>query len=121
PPRTSPPPVVLDAHEIAHDLARQMARRDASLGRRIYGELNWRKLRSEERAAFRTMDGVYACSAADEARILSDVPSARTAVIPNAADVRSYRPRWPDRPSDGRAIFFLRLVSPHSSHYGVRF
>src|SRR2546426_5189291 len=121
PPGTSPPPVVLDAHEIAHDLARQMARGNASLGRRLYGELNWRKLRSEERAAFRTTDGVYACSAADEARILADVPSALTAVIPNAADVEYYQPRSSDPPSDGRTILFFGLLSTAPNVDGVRF
>jgi len=121
PPGTSPPPVVLDAHEIAYDLARQMARSNASLGRRIYGELNWRKLRSEERAAFRTTDGVYACGAADEARILADVPSARTAVIPNAADVEYYQPRPSDPPSDGRTILFFGLLSTAPNVDGVRF
>lgn len=119
PPGTSPPPVVLDAHEIAYDLARQIAR--GSLGRRIYGELNWRKLRREERAAFRTTDGVYACSAADEARIRSDVPTAHSAVIPNAADVEYYRPRPSDPPSDGRTILFFGLLSTAPNIDGVRF
>jgi glycosyltransferase involved in cell wall biosynthesis len=98
-----------------------MARNTPSLGRRIYGELNWRKLRSEERAAFHTTDGVYACSAADEARIHSEVPSAQTAVIPNAADVDYYQPRPSDPPCDGRTILFFGLLSTTPNVDGVHF
>src|SRR5262249_34060082 len=55
PPGTSPPPLlVIDTHEIAHDIVRQFARSGGSVGRSIYAELNWRKLRSEELSAFRT-------------------------------------------------------------------
>jgi len=121
PPGAPPPLVVLDAHEVAYDLARQLARRSASLARRIYGELNWRKLRREERAAFRTVDGIYACSSADEARILSDAPRARTAVIPNAADVEYYQPRSSDPPSDGRTVLFFGLLSTVPNVDGIRF
>jgi glycosyltransferase involved in cell wall biosynthesis len=110
-PAGTPPAVVLDAHEIAYDLARQLARRHATLPRRLYGEINWRKLRREERAAFRTMDGIYACSAADVARIRADAPSACTAVIPNAADVDYYEPRPSDPPRDGRTVLFFGLLS----------
>ncbi len=121
PPGAPPPLLVLDAHEVAYDLARQLARRSASLGRRIYGELNWRKLRREERAAFRMVDGICACSTTDRARILADAPWARTAVIPNAADVDYYQPRSADPPSDGRTVLFFGLLSTVPNVDGIRF
>lgn len=121
PPGTPPPRVVLDAHEIVYDLARQIARRAASPGRRIYGGLNWRKLRREERAAFRAADGIYACSAADQARLLADVPSARTIVVPNAADVEFFQPRPAGPPPDGRTVVFFGLLSTIPNIDGVRF
>jgi polysaccharide biosynthesis protein PslH len=39
------------------------------------------------------------------------VPGARTAVIPNAADVEFYRPRAEDPKPDGRTIVFFGLLS----------
>src|SRR6202035_3031149 len=48
PPGEGPPPVVVDSHEIAYDLARQFARGGGNLGRRLYAAANWRKLRREE-------------------------------------------------------------------------
>ena len=121
PPGTSPPPLVLDAHEIAYDIVRQMARSDVSPGRRLYAELNWRKLRRDEGAAFRSVDGIYACSAADQQRVLTHAPSARTVVIPNAADVDFYQPRPSDPPSDGRTVVFFGLLSTFPNIDGVLF
>jgi glycosyltransferase involved in cell wall biosynthesis len=105
------PPLVLDTHEIAYDIVRQLARKGGGVGRRIYGGLNWRKLRREELAAFRHADGICTCSVADQQRLLADVPSARTVVIPNAADVEFYQPRPGDPPNDGRTVVFFGLMS----------
>jgi polysaccharide biosynthesis protein PslH len=105
------PALVVDSHNIDYDLARQYARNGSSLVRRLYAEANWRKLRREELATYRDSDGVYLCSAADERRLLSEVPEVRTAVIPNAADVEYYQPRFNDRPPDGRTVVFFGLLS----------
>jgi glycosyltransferase involved in cell wall biosynthesis len=121
PPGTPPPSLVLDAHEIAYDLARQIAGGSAGVSRRIYGALNWRKLRREELAAFRTADGIYACSAADQTRLLAEVPSARTMVIPNAADVEFFQPRSSDPPPVDPVVVFFGLLSTVPNIDGVRF
>lgn len=121
PPGSPAPALVLDTHEIAYDLARQMSGSGSSPTRRIYGSLNWRKLRSEERAAFRAADGLCVCSLADEARLLADVPSARTIVIPNAADVEHLQPRPSDPPPDGRTAVFFGHLSTFPNVDGVSF
>src|SRR5438128_5543821 len=118
-PGTAAPPLVLDTHEIAHDMARQFARSARGVGRSLYGGLNWRKLRHEELAAFRAADGICTCSVADQQRLLADVPQARTVVIPNAADVDFYMPRSGDPPDDGRTIVFFGLLSTQPNLDGV--
>ena len=105
------PAVVVDSHNIDYDLARQYARYGTSLVRRFYAEANWRKLRREELATYRDADGVYLCSAADEQRLLSDVPGVRTAVIPNAADVEYYQPHATDPRPDGHTVVFFGYLS----------
>ena len=92
-------------------MVRQFGRHRAGLGRSLYAELNWRKLRHDEVAWFRRADGLCACSAADCDRILEEVPAARTAIIPNAADVDFFAPRPSDPPGDGRTIVFFGLMS----------
>ena len=117
--RREAPALVVDSHEIAYDLARQFARAGGSLGRRLYAGANWRKLRREELGTYRDADGVYLCSAADERRLLDQVPGARTAVIPNAADVEYYQPRPTDPPPDGRTVVYFGLLSTVPNVDGV--
>ncbi|BBB97313.1 glycosyltransferase involved in cell wall biosynthesis [Bradyrhizobium elkanii] len=105
------PVLVVDSHNIDYDLARQYAQSGDSLPRRLYSEVNWRKLRKEELGTYRDADGVYLCSVADERRLLEEVPEARTAVIPNAADIEFYRPRADDPRPDGRTVVFFGLLS----------
>ena len=119
PPGQKPPRLVVDSHEIAYDLARQFTRTDASLGRRLYASANWRKLRREELRTYRDADGVCLCSAADERRLLGQVPHVRTAVIPNAADLEYYQPRPTDPPPDGRTVVYFGLLSTVPNVDGV--
>jgi polysaccharide biosynthesis protein PslH len=111
PPGKRPPALIVDSHEIAHDLARQFAQAGGNLGRRVYAGANWRKLRREELGIYRSADGVYLCSAADEQRLLNEAPGVRTAVIPNAADVDYYQPRPTDASPDGRTVVYFGLLS----------
>jgi glycosyltransferase involved in cell wall biosynthesis len=119
PPGERLPPVVVDSHEIAYDLARQFARAGGNLSRRLYAGANWRKLRREELETYHEADGVCVCSAADEQRLLDQVPGAQTAVIPNAADVEYYQPRPTDPPPDGRTLVYFGLLSTVPNIDGV--
>ncbi|HEY1907555.1 MAG TPA: glycosyltransferase family 4 protein, partial [Myxococcaceae bacterium] len=114
----APPPLLIDAHEIAYDMVRQFGR-TGGVGRKVYSALNWRKLRSEERTAFRSASGVYVCSLADRDRVLAEVPGTRTAVVPNAADVEFYRPAAPGAAGDGRTVLFFGLLSTLPNIDGV--
>jgi polysaccharide biosynthesis protein PslH len=105
------PRLVVDSHNIDYELARQYARAGRSLAHRLYAGVNWRKLRREELGTYRDADGVYLCSGEDERRLLDVIPGARTAVIPNAADVEYYQPRPTDPPPDGRTVVFFGLLS----------
>jgi glycosyltransferase involved in cell wall biosynthesis len=105
-----PPAVVIDSLNIEYDLARQYAR-NGNMVRCLYGEANWRKLRQEELRTYRDGDGVYLCSAEDERRLLSEIPKARTTVIPNAADVDYFQPRPTDPPPDSRTVVFFGVLS----------
>jgi glycosyltransferase involved in cell wall biosynthesis len=111
PPGEKRPALVVNSHNIDYDLARQHARVGNSLARRIYSVANWRKLRREELGTYRDADGVYLCSAADERRLLDEVPNIRTTVIPNAADVEYYQPRPTYPPPDGRTVVFFGHLS----------
>jgi glycosyltransferase involved in cell wall biosynthesis len=111
PPGKRLPAVVVDSHEIAFDLARQFARTAGNPNRRFYAGVNWRKLRREELGTYGHADGVYLCSAADEQRLLDQIPGTCTMVIPNGADVEFYQPRLTDPLPDGRTVVYFGLLS----------
>ena len=111
PPGAPPPPVVVDAHDIAYDIPRQMARTPGPAGRRLYAAVNWRKLRRDELAAVSGADAVAVCSELDRQRLHADVPGADAWVIPNAANVEHYQPRPGDPRPDGRTLLFFGLLS----------
>lgn len=121
PPGEKIPVVVVDSHNIDYDLAWQYTRTGGSPIRRLYAEVNWRKLKREELRTYRNADGVYLCSVADQRRLLDEVPTARTMVIPNAADVDFYKPRPTDPPPDGRTVVFFGLMSYMPNIDGVSY
>jgi glycosyltransferase involved in cell wall biosynthesis len=115
------PKLVVDSHNIDYDIARQYARAGGNLVRRLYAEVNWRKLRREELGTYGAADGVYLCSAADAQRLHDQNPAARTMVIPNAADVTFYQPRPADPAPDGNTLVFFGLLSYVPNIDGVKY
>jgi glycosyltransferase involved in cell wall biosynthesis len=118
-PGTAASVIVIDSHDIHYDLARQVSMSSASVGRRLHASINWRKLAREELTAYTVADGVCVCSVADQKRLAMDAPSARTAVIPNGADVENVRPRDTDPAPDGRTILFFGLLATVPNVDGV--
>jgi glycosyltransferase involved in cell wall biosynthesis len=106
-----PPRLVVDSHEVAFDLARQFARTGASLGRRLYAEVNWRKLKREELQTYRSADGVYLCSIADRDRLHRNSCNVPTAIVPNAADVDYFQPKGTDPAPDGATVLYFGLLA----------
>ena len=122
PPGRVPRPVrVLDEHNIEFDLARQQARTEHGLLRRLHNAANWPKLQREEIEAWRSFDGVSFCSEADLARARALVPGLRGAVVPNAVDVEEFRPRPGDPPPDGRTVLFFGAINYFPNVDGLRF
>jgi glycosyltransferase involved in cell wall biosynthesis/peptidoglycan/xylan/chitin deacetylase (PgdA/CDA1 family) len=118
PPGAPPPRVVLDEHNIEHDLGRQSM--EASTGvRRRYQSVNWPKIRREEVAAWRAADGVTFTSEDDLARARSIFPSVRAAVIPNAVDLDHFSP-IPGADDDGRTLLFFGAMDYFPNQDGMR-
>jgi len=111
PPGGAPPRLVLDEHNIEFDLARQQARNELGLARRIY------KLDSpgassavREIEIWKRFDGVAFCSVADEARARALVPSIRSVVVPNAG-TWSTSGRALGSTSDGHTVIFFGAMN----------
>jgi glycosyltransferase involved in cell wall biosynthesis len=114
------PLLVLDEQNIEFDLQRQMTK-TGSLLRRIHNAVNWPKLRREEVDHWRRLDGVTFTSTSDEERARVLAPSMHSRVVPNAVDLRSFRPGPGDRPSDGCTLMFFGINDYPPNTDGILF
>ena len=116
------PAVVVDTHEIAYDMVRQVARSKGALGRRVCTPASTgASSRREELAAYRTADGVCGLQRGrQEARAL------RRSVGADGGDAqRGGRRALPaplgDPPPDGRTVLFFGLLSTFPNVDGLQF
>ena len=116
-----PPVLVVDAHNIDYEISKQYARGGGSPIRRLYSELNWRKLRREELGTYQTADGVYLCSTNDEQRLRREMHQEHTAVIPNAADVNFFQPRAARSGAHDHTVLFFGHLSYVPNADGVSY
>lgn len=84
--------LVLDEHNIEHDLLAGTARMERSLPRRLYQRLEQRKVKREEVAAWSRASGCVITSADDQGRLLAEARSTRTCVVPNGVDLDRFAP-----------------------------
>ena len=112
---------ILDEHNIEYDILRRTAANARGVDRKVYSALNWRKLRSEERAAWRRFDGCAVTSTRDERLLRRDLPSLPTAVVPNAVDVGFFRPSGRCARPDPLTLLFFGAVSYHPNTDGLLF
>ncbi len=120
------PLFVLDEHNIEYEILRRTAEHEVGPVRRVFNQVNWRKLHAEELRAWRLFDGCTVTSANDEALLHEGRPKARTAVVPNAVDLDHFQhgstAREPDTllffgamnyfPNSDGLAFFLKEVFP---------
>lgn len=102
------PLFVLDEHNIEYELAQRMASASPGRARALYNALNWRKLRREERAAWRRFDGICLTSERDRQTLLADFGAGRTAVVPNGVDAEAFA-RAPSPGQPDLLLFFGAL------------
>ena len=113
--------LVLDEHNIEYDIVRRTAARERALLRKGYAAINWRKLRREERSAWRRFDGCVLTSVRDQHLLLESVPGTRTAVVPNAVDLHYFQP-GPDAPPPDRAkLLFFGALNYYPNEEGLIF
>ena len=117
--RHRPTKYVLDEHNIEYEIVKRTARAEGSMLRKGYSEMNWHKLRAEERDAWNRFDGVALTSNRDEAVLKEDRPSTRTVVIPNAVDLEAFRPN--DTPVEPGTVLFFGALDYYPNIDGIQY
>ncbi len=119
PPGCAVPLVVLDAHNIEHELVRRAGAVTRGPLRRLHYAVDWRKLRREEIEAFAGSEGVVFTSRDDQRQALALCPSLQSAVVPNGVDVEYFRRRPEHAPPDGRTIVFFGTLGYFPNQDGM--
>jgi glycosyltransferase involved in cell wall biosynthesis len=112
------PRVCLDEHNIEYDVLRRTAGADVGAVRRAYTAIEWRKVRREERSAWRSLDGCAVTSARDKDLLGRDRPKLRVSVVPNGVDVDSFAPT-PEVLPEADTVLFFGAVNYHPNADGL--
>jgi glycosyltransferase involved in cell wall biosynthesis len=97
-------PIVLNKHDITHEIIERFLAYERNPVKRLYGRLEQRKVRRLESDACANSTAVFACSERDEDMIRSMCPKAQIAIVPNVVDVGSYQPSYED---DGQTVLYV--------------
>jgi glycosyltransferase involved in cell wall biosynthesis len=103
------PALVLDEHNVEHELLRRVAAVETSPPRRLYQGVEYRKVRREEVAAWRRADGCSVTSAQDEQSVREAAPTTPTRVVPNGVDLDHFAPG--SGPVEADAIVFVGSIN----------
>jgi len=113
------PLLCLDEHNVEYDVVRRTAEAEVGPMRRAYSAVNWRKLKREERSAWRAFEGSVLTSPRDEQMLREDEPGARTAVVPNGVDVEAFAPG--SLPKDGDSVLFFGALNYYPNVDALQF
>ncbi|MEZ4572027.1 MAG: glycosyltransferase family 4 protein [Thermomicrobiales bacterium] len=98
-------PVVLDAHNLEHEIILRSGEVEGSFARRAYSRINAFKLKREEMDLVRRVDGLAVTSERDGEAFARLFSGFQPVVVPNAVDTESFRP--PVAEADGLEILFF--------------
>jgi polysaccharide biosynthesis protein PslH len=112
-------PCVVDEHNVEYDLQRRSATSSSNPLRRIFLETNWRKLRREELAVWRTFDAVSVTSPRDLSIVQAHAPRARCVLSPNGVDLDEFAP--PAKAPEPDTVIFFGAHNYFPNADGLRF
>jgi len=95
---------VVSAHNVEADIWQRYHENEANPLRRWYIGEQWRKVKRFERAALGWVDGAFAVSELDRARLLAQAPATPISVVPNGVDLDYFHPA--PQPRERRHVVF---------------
>jgi glycosyltransferase involved in cell wall biosynthesis len=112
-------PFVVDEHNIEYDLQRRSATSSSDPLRRAFLEANWRKLRREELAVWRTFDGVSVTSPRDLTIVRTLAAQACCVLSHNGVDLDEFTP--PTGAPEPDTVIFVGAHNYFPNSDGLRF
>lgn len=110
---------VLDEHNIEYDIVRRTSEAEATVTRRLYSSIDWRKLKREERGAWRRLDGVAVTSQRDADVLRQLEPETKLVVVPNGVDVTEFQPSQHPSPTQPNHLLFFGAMNYYPNREGI--
>ncbi len=111
-------PVLLNKHDITHVIVKRFLAYERNPLKRLYGRLEYVKLRRWEAACCARLGRVLSVSELDMAQLSAACPSAHYAYAPNVIDIHEYTPVETD---DGRTILYVGAMDWPPNRDAVEF
>lgn len=117
-PASLPGPLIVDNQNVEHMVLQRYLAHDVNPGRRLYAQLEMRKLAAWEQQAWSRAKLVLACSEHDKQLMRGLCPGLSVAVIPNTIDVDVYTPAPND---DGETVLYTGGMDWYPNRDAVEF
>ncbi len=111
-------PLLLNKHDITYRIVDQFVRGEWNWLKKLYGRIEYYKIRRLELAVCGSVSAVLACSEWDKELLARDCPAANIAVLPNVVDVEAYTPATED---DGETVLFAGAMDWLPNQDGAEF
>lgn len=97
-------PILLSKQDLTYEIMARYLETETNLAKRLYGFIEYRKVRRMELRECNSARAVLACSARDRGVIQSVCPGASVHILPNVVDTDDY---WPALDPGGDCILFV--------------
>lgn len=108
---------VLDAHNVEYDNTRRMAKIKNKPLRRLYYQIEWKKMMRDELAMAHQQDAILTTSVRDKLLFDEQTPNIPKFVIPNGVDLSYFKPR--DVEPEKHTLVFVGMMTYVPNYDGV--
>lgn len=110
---------VLDAHNVEYDNTRRMAKIKNKPLRRLYYQIEWKKMMRDELAMAHQQDAILTTSVRDKLLFDEQTPNIPKFVIPNGVDLSYFKPR--DVEPEKHTLVFVGMMTYVPNYDGVQY
>src|SRR4030095_1147334 len=129
-------PILLNKHDLTYEIVGRYVETESNFLKKLYGTVQYRKVRRMEIRECKRARAVLACSARDKDLIQLDCPAANVFILPNVVDTDDYSPVSSEEdnlilfvgaldwlPNRDAVDYFVARIFPRlrEMHPGVRF
>lgn len=108
---------VLDAHNVEYDNTRRMVKIKNKPLRRLYYQIEWKKMKRDELEMAQKQDAIFTTSERDKLLFDKDIPNVPKFIIPNGVDLSYFSPL--DGEPEKHTLVFVGMMTYVPNYDGI--